>query len=182
MHPFTTALRSALAAQALALVAAVSLLPAQGRGPKLPAGCEHLLVPAGHAVSHHVFAVGVQVYRWDATASTWAFQGPRARLFADFGGNGLVGVHFAGPAWVSVSGSWVTGGMPVSCPVDPTSIAWLRLDATASGGAGPFAGTTYIQRVHTAGGRAPVRPGAPGEVVEVPYAAEYWFYRSSAKP
>ena len=38
---------------------------------------------------------------------------------------------------------------------------------------------TYIQRVNTVGGNAPTDPGDfVGEVVEVPYTAEYYFYRA----
>jgi hypothetical protein len=37
---------------------------------------------------------------------------------------------------------------------------------------------TFIQRVNTVGGKAPADPGDfEGEVVRVPYAAEYYFYR-----
>ena len=44
---------------ALALLAAVSLLPAQG--PTLPPGCEALRVPAGNVLSAHVYALGFQM-------------------------------------------------------------------------------------------------------------------------
>ena len=47
---------------------------ADAGGSHLPTdipGCEKLRVPAGNKVSAHVFARGVQVYRWDG--SGWAF-------------------------------------------------------------------------------------------------------------
>ena len=38
---------------------------------------------------------------------------------------------------------------------------------------------TYIQRVNTVGGLAPAEPGDfVGQEVEVPYTAEYYFYRA----
>jgi hypothetical protein len=37
---------------------------------------------------------------------------------------------------------------------------------------------SYIQRVNTTGGLAPVEPGEePGEEARVPYTADYYFYR-----
>ena len=45
-------------------------------------------------------------------------------------------------------------------------------------GPGIFARTTYIQRVNTVGGRAPSTAGTSnGQIVRVPYTAEYYFYR-----
>jgi hypothetical protein len=38
---------------------------------------------------------------------------------------------------------------------------------------------TFIQRVNTVGGKAPSHSGdSVGEVVRVPYTAEYFFYRA----
>ena len=43
---------------------------------------------------------------------------------------------------------------------------------------GEFARVSYIQRVNTVGGLAPVEAGSVvGEEVRVPYTAEYSFYR-----
>ena len=64
--------------------------------------------------------------------------------------------------------------------MDTNSIPWLRLNALSSEGPGIFADTTYIQRIHTVGGKAPSRAGTTvGEVVEVPYNADYFFFRKS---
>jgi hypothetical protein len=39
---------------------------------------------------------------------------------------------------------------------------------------------TYVQRVNTTGGLRPAAPGSSiGAVVEVPYTAEYYFYRAA---
>ena len=45
-------------------------------------------------------------------------------------------------------------------------------------GPGIFDGVTFIQRINTSGGLAPVGTNpVVGEVVRVPYTAEYLFYR-----
>jgi hypothetical protein len=185
MNGFASTLRSAARRStlaALALLAVTCLLPAQakkgGRTPELPAGAEALRVPEGNRVSMRVFAAGVQVYRWDATANRWAFVGPKALLFADSGCHGLFGTHGAGPIWTSNSGSYVKGAVVAGHIVDAKAIPWLLLRAVESDGPGPFAETTFVQRVNTTGGLAPARVGTPNEVVEIPYTAEYFFYRA----
>ena len=120
----------------------------------------------------------MQIYRWNAATNLWDFLGPAATLFADPGLHSVVGTHYAGPTWESKSGSKVVGTVVKSCPVDPTAIRWLRLAAVTSQGPGVFGGTTFIQRVNTTGGLAPSAPGTPNQVVEVPYTAEYYFYRA----
>jgi hypothetical protein len=171
-----------LAALALLLFAVVAPAGAQpgndNRAPNLSA-CPNLQVPSGHKVAFHVYAAGVQIYRWNAAAMTWDFVAPDARLFANAGGNGAVGTHYAGPTWESVSGSKVVGGMPVErCFPNANAIPWLRIPVARTEGAGVFARVTYIQRVNTTGGTAPTLPGLfPGEEKRVPYTTEYVFYR-----
>ena len=73
----------------------------------------------------------------------------------------------------------VSGWRLEGCSPDPGSIPWLLLEATASDGPGIFSRVTYIQRVNTVGGLAPSTPGTVvGEVREIPYMAEYFFYRA----
>jgi hypothetical protein len=139
--------------------------------------CDSLRAPAGNVVSFHAYATGVQVYRWSGTA--WAFVAPSAVLYADAGAYGVVGTHYAGPTWESTSGSKVVGAVVKRCPAGPSAIPWLLLSAASAEGPGVFAGTTFVQRVNTAGGTAPADAGtAVGEVREVPYTAEYYFYRA----
>jgi len=139
--------------------------------------CEKLQVPAGSQLVFHVYAVGVQIYHW--SGSSWTFDGPAAVLFADAGGEGEVGIHFAGPTWLTVSGSRVVGKVLDRCTADAGAIPWLLLEAEDSG-PGVFRGVNRIQRVNTVGGNAPSAPGAVvGDVVKVPYTAEYYFYRVS---
>src|SRR5687768_11501966 len=129
------------------------------QAPVLPAGCEQLAPPAGNQVAHRVYAVGVQIYRWNGTA--WAFVGPEAGLFANENYRGLIGTHYGGPTWESSSGSLVvsSGTTAIPCTPDPTAIPWLRLTAVSSSGPGIFDGVTFIQRVNTVGGLRPTEPG-----------------------
>jgi hypothetical protein len=66
--------------------------------------------------------------------------------------------------------------------VDPTAIPWVRLSA-ASTTPGRLGNTTYIQRIATTGGLAP--PAAEcdaataGTVDEVPYTADYYFWKKT---
>ena len=151
--------------------------PARGTaaGPELGT-CDYLRAPAGSAFGFHVYARGVQIYRWNGNA--WAPVGPSAELYADAGGRGLVGIHYTGPYWESVSGSKIKGTVIDRCIVDANAIPWLSLSAKYEGGPGVFQHVTFIQRVNTTGGKAPSAPGSLNEVVEIPYTAEYYFYRT----
>jgi hypothetical protein len=169
--------RAALALLLLALVA-----PAQaGRGhdnraPDL-GDCQNLQVPAGNRVAFHVLGVGVQIYTW--TGTSWSFVSPEAVLFADPGDHRVVGFHFAGPTWESLSGSEVVGTTIQSCTPNPDAIPWLLLGAVSNEGHGIFQRVTFIQRLNTVGGIAPTVPGDfPGQVARVPYTARYFFYRA----
>ena len=146
------------------------------RAPDL-GDCQDLQVPAGNKVAFHVYAEGVQIYRWNGTS--WIFVAPEAVLFADAGDDGVVGIHYAGPTWESNSGSKVVGTVLERCTPDPDAIPWLLLGAVSNEGPGIFHRVTFIQRVNTVGGKAPADPGDfVGEEVRVPYTAEYFFYRA----
>jgi hypothetical protein len=133
-----------------------------------------LKVEAGHKVCFRAFAIGEQIYRWDGTS--WVFVGPEAVLFDQDGEE--VGTHYAGPTWESDSGSTVVGTVTERATPDPDSIPWLKLETASSAGPGIFADVTFIQRVNTVGGKAPADAGDfVGEVVRVPYLADYYFYR-----
>jgi hypothetical protein len=149
--------------------------PATARGVDLGT-CDELAVPAGSKLVFHTYAEGVQKYEWNG--ASWVFRGPSAKLYANAGGTGTVGIHYGGPTWESNSGSIVVGQLRTPCEVGPADIPWLLLDAVQSQGPGIFHDVDYIQRVNTVGGRAPATPGAPGEMRHVPYTAEYYFYRA----
>jgi hypothetical protein len=80
--------------------------PSALAGPEL-GSCDRLRAPEGSSFAFHAYARGVQIYRWNG--QEWLPVGPSAELYADAGGKGLVGTHFAGPRWQSLSGSTVRG-------------------------------------------------------------------------
>jgi hypothetical protein len=121
--------------------------------------------------------VGAQIYRWNGTS--WGFVEPVATLFSDADYHGKVGTHYLGPTWESNSGSKVVATRLFGCTPDATAIPWLQLQTVSTDGSGIFSSVTYIQRVNTKGGLAPTAPGTSiGAVAEVPYTAEYYFYRA----
>jgi hypothetical protein len=138
--------------------------------------CDELRPPAGSSLAIHVYARGVQIYRWDG--ASWAPVGPSAQLFADAKSKALLGTHYAGPTWKSTTGSNVVGEVIDRCTPDADAIQWLLLRAVRSEGPGVFLGVTHIQRVNTVGGKAPAEPGTVGQVREMPYTADYFFYRA----
>lgn len=136
-----------------------------------------IAVPEGNKLYLKAHATGVQIYSCNGQA--WSFAGPRADLY-DRRGKPL-GTHFAGPTWQSKDGSKVVGARVDGVNVDPTAIDWLLLEATSTT-PGRFGATTYIQRVNTTGGLVPpaadCNAGTAGTVEEVPYTADYHFWRS----
>jgi hypothetical protein len=170
-----------LATLAVLALASIQIARAgeDNRAPDLPSPlCDRLQVQSGNKVAFHVYALGVQIYRWNGTS--WDFVAPSARLFADSEYHGEVGIHYAGPTWESHSGGKVIASRLESCAPDPTAIAWLLLQTVSTEGPGIFDRVTYIQRVNTAGGLPPTDPGPfVGAEEEVPYTAEYYFYRAT---
>jgi hypothetical protein len=145
------------------------------RAPELTGAATNLVVPAGHKVHFRCDAAGVQIYTNDVARSAWVFKAPEAVLFGADGN--MVGIHYAGPTWESKSGSTAVGRVVTNAPAANT-IPWLLLEARTAAGPGILESTTYIQRVNTAGGRAPATPPSPSDgEVRVPYTAEYYFYR-----
>ena len=153
-------------------------LPASINAFKAPAldACPELAADATLKLAYHVFAKGVQIYRWTGTA--WMLSGPEAVLSADAEGNSVVGTHYAGPKWESNSGSVVSGTVLKRCTPNPNAIQWLAIKAVAEG-PGIFSNVVFIQRVNTVGGKEPATPGASvGTEVRIPYTTEYYFYRA----
>jgi hypothetical protein len=137
--------------------------------------CPDLAPPEGSTLMYHVYARGVQIYRWNGTS--WGPVGPSAKLYADKNERSLVGIHYGGPSWESLSGSKVMGSVAKRCTADPTAVQWLLLDATSTEGPGVFAHVKHIQRLNTVGGIAPTYSGTVGQEVSIPYSTEYFFYR-----
>ena len=166
---------------ALLLGSGLTALGTDNRAPEVPGD---IAVDDGFFKVHfHSFARGVQIYTWNGV--DWGNAVPRATLFDDDGN--VVATHFGtpnGPAWRSNSGSEVVGKLPPKrADVDPdNAIPWLLLEANANltHGPGVLAGTSLIHRVNTAGGLAPKVAGTEiGQVAEVPYIADYFFYRKT---
>jgi opacity protein-like surface antigen len=160
------------------LVAALLVLAAVA----VPAQAAHVptdvQVPKGHKKFLVSQAVGVQIYSCNGTA--WSFVAPRADLY-DKHGRSQIGTHFAGPTWQTEDGSTVVGARAGGANVDPTAIDWLLLTATPTA-PGRLGDTTYIQRINTTGGRAPdaatCNAGTAGTTAEVPYTADYVFWKA----
>ena len=137
---------------------------------------QKLRVHSGHKVAFHAYAEGVQIWRWSGTE--WVFVKPDAVLYAGPGADAVVGIHYGGPTWESLSGSYVVAAVLDRATPTADAIPWLLLGAAESGGPGIFDGVSYIQRVNTVGGIAPAEAGeVAGEEARVPYAADYYFYR-----
>jgi hypothetical protein len=182
MNRVTRLLTIGLIAATAALVPA-HVAEARPDDPVVPG---ELVVPDGNKVFRVGHAVGVQIYSCNATPSgpAWGLVGPRADVYDDRGR--LVMTHFAGPTWQARDGSFVVGRKVAGVTVEPTAVDWLKLSA-ASTSAGPdgdlLVGTTFIQRLATSGGVAPpaaqCTTGTTGNRVEVPYTADYYFWRSA---
>jgi|SRR5215217_7773014 len=174
-----------LAAATLVATTGLALSQAAYAGPSAPSVPTRIQVEDGNKVFLVGHAVGVQIYSCNATAAGygWGPATPRANLYDDNGK--LIATHYGGPTWQAGDGSKVVGQRVDGVTVDPTAIQWLLLSA-ASTSAGPdgsrLAETTYIQRIATTGGLVP--PGADcnaetsGTVREVPYTADYYFWKS----
>lgn len=148
------------------------------REPELPAPiCDTVNVPEGHRLVAHVYAVGVQIYRW--TGTSWTFIAPEASLYADPCYDREIGTHYAGPTWEARDGSKVVGSRLGACSPNRGAIPWLLLSANSAPERGIFSRLSYIQRVNTVGGTAPAEPGSfVGDEARVPYSTEYYFYRA----
>jgi hypothetical protein len=147
--------------------------------PKVPA---EIQPEAGNVPFEVGHAIGVQVYQCNG-AGTWAFVEPKAILLT----NRLTVIHhFAGPTWQHQDGSSTQGTLVKPATVDPKSIPWLLLSGknqTAGKFGNRLTPTTFIQRVNTRGGLAPAASlctaAKAGTKAEIPYTADYFFWRKA---
>ena len=153
-----------------------------------PSGVPASIAPAADQTLKRMYnAVGVQIYVCATSATsgtpTWTLLGPQANLLKDDGE--LAGTHFIGPTWQGNDGSSVVGAKVAGATVDPTAVPWLLLTAKShSTESGFFEDVTSIQRLSTVGGNAPATgcdATTLGAVVQVPYSAEYFFYKTKSK-
>ncbi len=167
------------AAAALAVIAMAA--PAYA-GPSSPDVPGTITPPAGHKVFLVAHAEGVQIYTCNAATHVWSLQAPRATLYAQNGK--AIGSHYGGPTWVATDGSYVIARRVDGVNVDPTAVDWLLLEreTTSAGADGDrLAGTTFIQRVNTVGGRAPAASecDVQGETTEIGYSTDYYFWKKT---
>ena len=126
--------------------------------------------------------VGVQIYT--CNGSVWSSAVPRANLYDDNGK--LIISHFAGPCWQAKDGSKAVGTVVDKVTPDLTAIPWVLLSAKTTPGpdGDRLVDTTFIQRLDTVGGLTPpaadCNAATAGTVVEVPYTAEYVFWKHTA--
>jgi hypothetical protein len=146
--------------------------------PKVPA---EIQPEAGNEPFEVGHALGVQVYQCNGTA--WTFVEPKAVLVT----NRLQIIsHFAGPTWQHQDGSSVVGQLVKPVTVDAKSIPWLllsRKDSTPGKFGNRLTPTTFIQRINTRGGIAPAASTCTADQAgvkkEVPYSADYFFWRKT---
>jgi hypothetical protein len=169
------------------VLAAVAALPlaqvadAKTEAPDVPGDIQ---VEEGHKLFLSGHAIGVQIYRCNATAGgfAWGLVAPRANLYDDNGKR--IMAHYGGPTWEARDGSTVMAARDGQASVDATAIPWLRLRTTSTSpglDGDRLVKTAYIQRVATTGGLAPAAAdcsaASAGDRIEVPYTADYYFWK-----
>jgi hypothetical protein len=144
-----------------------------------------LKVPDGNVLLLRAYGRGVQKYSCPVSATSKAV--PHAILFADDENEGdLVAIHFGGPTWQALDGSSVVGDAANAkhfIAPDPDGVDWLLLPAKSTAGDGLFSRVTYIQRLHTDGGKPPAEGCDQADnqtEILVEYSAQYLFYGSAA--
>src|SRR5262245_58709204 len=122
---------SKLIAATLWAAASPPIADDDGRAPELPSPiCDKVTVEDGNEVSAHVYALGVQIYRWSGT--NWVFIAPEAALYADPCHLGQVGIHYAGPTREANDGSFVKAARVDGCTPFRAAIPWLLLKKTST--------------------------------------------------
>ena len=166
---------------AIAVAAAAALPSAAGAAVPAPSVPDTIAVGTGEKPFLLGHATGVQIYA--CRSGAWVLVAPRATLYGDNGQ--AIADHFAGPTWQARDGSRVVGKRLDGVPGAPGAIPWLLLsaDSTSAGPDGDrLEGTTHIQRIATVGGVAPAPSQCvtEGEQVEVPYTADYVFWKRAS--
>ena len=167
-----------IAAVAL-LSACASPMPMTVDNATLP---EPVRVPAGQKMLMVATGVGDITYECRekkdlAGQYEWVFVGPVATLYTM--DRKAVGKYYAGPTWEASDGSKVTGKQVAVAPGGTGNIPLQLVKTEPAMGAGAMTGVSYIQRLNTKGGVAPMAvcdAGAKGKRQTVGYEADYAFY------
>jgi hypothetical protein len=173
---------------ALLLVGQVLIVPVSASASSVapPTVPETIAVPAGSVLLFSEHATGAQIY--ECNNGQWVFRAPQAVLFKAQSPQ-LSAIHYGGidrgltpgPWWESAhDGSRIRAGNPIGAPSpNANSIPLLRLKVLDWEGTGVFSQISYIQRLNTVGGVSPTGACEPGAQRQVPYTADYYFYRNS---
>lgn len=151
----------------------------------VPVVPDTLKVSPNETLSFAAKARGVQIYERRAktndvaaTEYEWVLKAPEADLFDAQGRR--IGRHYGGPTWEGIDGSKVVGEVKAREPsAETNAIPWLLLVAKKHEGNGTFSRVSSIQRLETAGGKAPAEDrdvSKLGTELRVPYTAVYYFY------
>jgi hypothetical protein len=146
--------------------------------PPLAASAEIPDVIAAETLVATTHAQGAQVYECVADASgyrAWQFREPVATLMVD---GKTVGRHYAGPNWEMADGSAIvakvvgrtSGALPADIPL-------LKLEVVSRRGTGLLSDVVTVQRLNTKGGVAQGPCPQAGAFLNVPYSADYAFYK-----
>jgi hypothetical protein len=162
----------------------------------------NIQVPAGNKAFLEGHAVGTQDYICLPSGSgfAWTFFGPQATLFKD--NTKQIITHFLSPnpdesgtpraTWQHSQDTSTVWAAATASSSDPNFVAagaipWLRLqvvgDQSWPTGGDKLSKTTFIQRLNTSGGVAPLTGCAlatdVGAKALVPYTADYFFYKAA---
>ena len=179
---FSRSNRLLLAGIVAALAALTLVVQVALAGPPSPSVPDQIKVGDGNKVFLIGHAVGVQIY--SCNGSTWSSAVPRANLYDDNGK--LIIDHFAGPSWQAKDGSKAVGTVVDKVIVNESAIPWVLLSTTTTPGpdGDRLVDTSFIQRINTTGGLTPpaadCNAATAGTVVEVPYTADYVFWKHTA--
>lgn len=151
-----------------------AVLPLSSAAAEMPA----TIAAPGEAPVARLHAQGAQIYECKPTSSgelAWHFREPVASLFD---GNRTVGRHYAGPKWRLADGSEVEARVAGrAAGATPMDIPLLKLEVTTGRHTGLLADVATIQRLSTRGGVAEGPCPSAGELLSVPYSADYVFLK-----
>ena len=180
MKLLNTMATAGMAAMTLAACSSPGMMGAM-KTPDAPAA---VTVPAGHKVAMMTTGMGELTYECRAKAGAtdaweWVFTGPDAMLY-DMNKK-MVGKYYGGPTWEAADGSKVGGKQLAVAPSPNAGAIPLQLvQAGPAMGSGAMSGVSYIQRLNTMGGVAPMDAcgaGMVGSKKTVKYQADYVFYK-----
>lgn len=180
MKLLNTMAAAGMAAATLAACSTPGMMGAM-KAPDAPAA---VTVPAGHMVAMMTTGMGDLTYECRVKAGAtdayeWVFTGPDAMLY-DMNKK-MVGKYYGGPTWEAADGSKVGGKQLAVAPSPNAGAIPLQLvQAGPAMGSGAMSGVSYIQRLNTMGGVAPMDAcgaGMAGTKKTVKYQADYVFYK-----